>query len=292
MTRARLAGLLLLALMALYLYFSLLSPSLIVSDLKTQLLGLSQKSAIYKERGDEVTALKFEQLSFLLSPPVKDAEKVMKDLQRRSLKSDVGASYVDHLRAEKLVTEEVRTLGEPLLSHLALVLVSVPSDKGYACIALRVLAGLSTERLRPTVSNLIKKGHNDLLTREAVIELLRMKDKSLEAELIKLVKNWRGWGRQYPIYVLGRQASSASVPVILSALEDSSPAVRRHSVLAIKDLAGGEALAPLRFMLSKEKDPIARSHATAVLAFIRRKLPELEKASGTSSIRPSGKPIR
>lgn len=266
-------------------------PRHITESLAEQVAQLRIKSREYRQRGDEVTALKLAQLALLIEPVRDDSEQRFEELAQVALIIEGRSVYADHQRAEDIATEEFRALGEPALSQLVVVLEAQPLDSGVSCVGLRVLGNLSRRRAQSVLQSILSRGTNDILTREAVIQVLWQERRELVGAIIDLAWKWRGWGRQYPIYTLRRFKERKAAAVAIAALEDKSPAVRRHAVMAIRDLAGGEAIAPLRALLKRENDPLVRTLAETTIAAISRRLPLLEGATRSSG-RGSTLPIQ
>jgi len=201
----------------------------------------------------------------------------------------VSTSFVDHQRAEDVAAEEIRTLGEPLLTSLTVALEAPGRDQGAACVALRVVGRLERGRTCKVIEKLLAAGTNDVLTREAVVQAMWFDHRPVSDAVVDLIWRWQGWGRQYPIVVARRFRLAGAVPAVIAALDDSSPAVRRHAARFVGEMAGGEALAPLRHVMKTETDLVARALQEAAVAAIVRRLPPLEGRAPSS--RTSDVPI-
>ena len=264
-----------------FLYRSL-APRAILADLFSQRSALVEAAFRLEQKGNFIAALRMAQVAILVSPETKDQrlETLVARLEpiERDMKGSIG-----NQSAEALVASEVQALGDPLVTQLVVVLSEAPRQQGPSCVGLRVLAMVSRDGAERVVRSTIVRGQNDIFTREAVVEALRLRISGLEGELVRLVENWRQWGRQYPIYVLRRFGARQAVDAIITALDDTSPAVQRHSAMALADLAGGEALEPLSRLAARSKDEVTISIVEAAQATIRRRLPHLEKNSGLGS---------
>lgn len=261
------------------LWMAYYRPQQILRSLDEQVQHLAQQSKNYEKRSDKLTALKLEQIAYIIKPGNDPNNEQFLRLVERAERMDANSTYADHSRAEDFVAEELRALGEPLITQLGLVLENGPQARGFACIGLRVLSKISRQRVTKIVSKIVCEGKNDLLAREAVIQCLLLNEQKMTKELINLVWKWKGWGRQYPIYVLRRFEAKSALPALIAALQDSSPAVRRHAVMSLIELGDGRALAPLRELIKSEKDKIALTLAEKAIDTIRRKIPPIERPS-------------
>jgi HEAT repeat protein len=149
-------------------------------------------------------------------------------------------------------------------------------EGGGACTAIRSLTLSSKERATILLYNILKKGDSNVLLWESCILAWRLKLPHIEELLNSIVSRSRGWGRQYSIFVLGEIGAHNSLPQIIEALSDTSPAVRRHSVLAISKVGDGSALAELRRLRDSDSDEIVRSLAAKTILEIENGLSSLE----------------
>ena len=260
------------------IWFFFYRPAAIIRTLDEQISALTKMSHRYDKGEDKLIALKFAQIAHIVGGTKQEELTRLEKLQF-IIDTQDSSTYADHIRAENIVAEEMRALGEPLLTQLTLVLEGGQCDRGMACVGLRVLGNVSRERVTNCTSNLVKEGKNDLLTREAVILALINEQTELEKDIVNLVWKWQGWGRQYPIHVLRRMKTKIGEEAIIAALDDSSPAVRRHATRALGEIGGGKSLAPLRALLEDEKDKIVRLLAQKAIAHIEKQLPPLEKSN-------------
>ena len=262
---------------ALLLWFHFLQPQITIRSLEEQVAKLKELSHQYEKRGDKLTALKFAQIAHLVEATNEEEGPRICALSAFFDEKEQASAYADHVRAEDMAAEEIRILGEPLLTQLTIVLENDYKNRGIACVGLRVLGRISRERVAKCTAKLIREGKNDLLTREAVILALVNEQSGLEKDLVDLVWKWQGWGRQYPIHVLRRVKSTIGEEAIIAALDDSSPAVRRHATRALGEIGTGKSLGPLRHLLTKEKDKIVKTLAEKAIAHIKAQIPSLEK---------------
>ena len=260
----------------LFLWFHYGQPQLIIKSLEEQVAKLKELSHQYEKRGDKLAALKFSQIAHLVEATKEEAGPRIRKLSAFFDEKEQASTYADHVRAEDMVAEEIRVLGEPLLTQLTLVLENDHKNRGIACVGLRVLGSISRERVAKSTAKLVKEGKNDLLTREAVILALVNEQSGLEKDIVALVWKWQGWGRQYPIHVLRRIKTKIGEEAIIASLDDSSPAVRRHATRALGEIGSGKSLGPLRHLLTKEKDKIVRTLAEKAITHIETQIPPLE----------------
>ena len=262
--------------LSLLVFYILCPRATVVEELEDQLALLEKRGRNYRKRGNELVSLKIEQLLFLLRPSGRAQETRYEAIIERESRFYDDSSFQDHRRAESIVAEEIRAIGEPLLTRLFLVLESEPGHEGFACVLLRVLSKMSLRRFNQCLGHVLQGAKNNVFTREAVVQSLHCEGTGFEDELLELARNWKNWGRQYPIYVLRKLECKRAMPVFCEALKDSSPAVRRHSAMALAELGDGSALAPLRAMLAQEEDLLSENLARAAIRAIRQRLPSLE----------------
>lgn len=256
-------------------------PERVLADLRSGVDELERRAGGYRASGDHLTASKLELVAGLLR-----GESDPAGLPTTAEAADAESRYRDDLRSEALVAEELATLGEPALSQLVVTVTEPEGHPGLAALGLRVLAGMAPERGREAVASLVRGGRNDVVTWEAVVLAARLSMRELEPELMRLVGGWKGWGRQYPIDSLRRMGCRGAAPVIVPALVDASPAVRRHAARALGDLGDAAALGHLRTMLARETDPVARFVAEAAVARLEAGLRPLEKVPGAQTGTP------
>lgn len=279
---ARVLGLLLAAVVA-FVAASLWRerPARVLADLGAAVEELERRAGGYRASGDHLTADKLDLVVGLLR-----GESDPAGMPTTAEAADADPRYRDDLRSEALVVEEVATLGEPTLSQLAVTVAESADHPGRAALGLRVLVGVAPERGREAVASLVRDGRNDVVTWEAVVLVARLSMRELEPDLMGLVGRWKGWGRQYPVDSLRRLGCRAAVPVIVPALVDASPAVRRHAARALGELGDPVCLGHLRTMLAREGDPVARFVAEAALARLEAGLRPLERVPGAQTGAP------
>lgn len=256
-------------------------PAGVLARLRSQVDELERRGRGYREAGDSLTADKLDLVVGLLR-----GESDPAGLPTTAESADADPRYRDDLRSEALLADHVVALGEPLVSQLAVTVMNPEGHPGLAALGIRILAGAEPERGREAVASLVRAGGDDVATWEAVVLAARLSMRELEPDLERLVSRWKGWGRQYPIDSLRRMGAVGAVPVIVPALVDGSPAVRRHAARALGELGDPVCLGHLRTMLAREADPVALLVAEAAVARLQAGLRPLETVPGAQTKAP------
>jgi hypothetical protein len=182
------------------------------------------------EEGDAGPGGLADELLVPLSPPGEIHERLWQRLVDRTISpGDGGTLQVWERRlSQKLV---------PLDPEERALLWSVTMEPNYPeGLRDRLLRILDMSAPGPTdLASVVRKGVRSTAW-EAAIRMGRRGYLEDVGVLEEAVREWRGWGRQYPILGLVFLGSEASAPLLREAAQDTSPSVRRHVALALGEL--------------------------------------------------------
>ncbi len=196
-------------------------------------------------------------------------------------------------KAEALAVEEIKTASPRLLDVAAAYVLGGRSDP-WRCLFFRLVCASSRRRGIRLASALLERRTNGLVAWEAAVYVGRTFSCAGEAEeeglvdaLLACAREWRGWGRQYPIWALAALQVRRAAGVIGGALlDDDCPAVQRHSVKALAELLDSSAAPWLREFLRRppsRTDELARKLAGAFLRRESMRLPGVELRGGPAA---------
>ena len=262
----------------------------VLQQLSNQLNEVNERAVDFDKENYKLVALKLRLMSSLgaraigqsLDASVHESEKTL-SVDMFTVTTDVyPPSYV---KSDYIVGEELKSIGDPLLTVLNLKIEELAQrehlsevESGAACTFVRSIASTRLKSFEDLISSIIQNGKNNPLTWETIITAWRYNVPVDEDLLIRQVRNLRGWGRQYSIFVLGeRSKSEASVDAISKALSDSSPAVRRHAIIALAKIGNPSSIDLLRGYAHADKDDIVRSLALRTVENLEKNLQSFEK---------------
>lgn len=231
-----------------------------LSGLRSLARALSQGDSPAEERA----------LLEVLGPLTLDPEARRK-LRERWAQLPPLETGVEVLRAERGVAEKLQALSARERLLLWEVCLDPSISEGVRSRILRLLDASLPDPL--ALVRVLKEAKGGPRW-EAAIRLGRKGGPVAKEALLQAAREDRGWGRQYSLVGLVLAGAQEAVPVFYAALEDTSPAVRRHALLGLGELGSPAELAGIQpFRDDGSLDASTRLVAKAAMNRLQQRFP-------------------